>query len=169
MTTGRTLPEDPHFASGEACATTTKILAYFAVPAAIGLIFIARVFVLTDCFAFEQNDEVVHTFLEMKLAWKMMREGSLPLMNLYNNFGTPMIGDPVIYPFALHSLPYLMFSSPVAATINRFLMISLTISLLTFFSARLFYSLDIFISVSTSSSRRNALFSISFANVMLIF
>ncbi len=145
MTTGRTLPEDPHFASGEACATTTKILAYFAVPAAIGLIFIARVFVLTDCFAFEQNDEVVHTFLEMKLAWKMMREGSLPLMNLYNNFGTPMIGDPVIYPFALHSLPYLMFSSPVAATINRFLMISLTISLLTFFLHKRF-SLSLLVS-----------------------
>jgi len=47
-------------------------------------------------YAIEANDEVAHTFIEIELVWKMLREGALPLINLFNNFGTPMIGDPVI-------------------------------------------------------------------------
>ncbi len=133
MTISRLLLHNSFFERLKSSTTTRHVLAYFAVPITVGLIFIIRVFLINDCYAFENNDEVAHTFVDINLAWKMLREGSIPFMNLYNNFGTPMIGDPVTNPFALHSLSYLVFSPHIAATINRFLMISATVSLLTFF------------------------------------
>jgi len=113
-------------------------LAYCVIPLGIGLSYIVKVFFLGNCYAFETNDEVAHTFLEIPLAWSMIGKGTLPLINFFNNFGTPLIGDPVVNPFALHSIPYLFLSPLVAATLNRFLAISLTIALLTFFYHRYF-------------------------------
>lgn len=108
-------------------------LIYAIIPGVIALTYIGKVFLIDGCFAFEANDEVAHTFVEIRLAWNILKSGELPLMNLYNNFGTPLIGDPVANPFALHALSYLMLPQPVAATLNRFLMIALSLSVLTYF------------------------------------
>lgn len=113
-------------------------LAYGIVPFVVGFSCIVKVFLLEDCYVFETNDEVSHTFLEIPRAWKILGEGMLPLMNFFNNFGTPLIGDPVVNPFALHTIPYLLLSAPAASTLNRFLAISLTISILTLFYRRYF-------------------------------
>jgi hypothetical protein len=110
-----------------------KLLAYVIIPLAIGLAFVWKAFYVTDCYAFENNDEAAHTFVEIKLAWSMLRAGHLPLMNLYNNFGTPLLGDPIILVFAPHSISYLLFPAPLAATINRLAAIALTVALLTYF------------------------------------
>jgi hypothetical protein len=109
-----------------------SILAFVIVPVIIGLIYIIRVFLVKDCYAFESCDEVAPIFQGLGLVWRTLRAGYLPLFNFYENFGEPLIGDPFLTPFALHAISYLVFVPPLAATINRFIMISLTISLLTY-------------------------------------
>ncbi len=113
--------------------TKQKLLAYVILPAVVGVIFVGKAFYLNDCYAFEENDEVAHTFVETGLVWSMLRSGQAPLMNLYNNFGTPMLGDPVILPFAPHSISYLLFPAYLASTINQLALIALSVALLTYF------------------------------------
>lgn len=112
--------------------------AYVVIPIIIGLAFIVEVFLIDGCYAYDANDEVAHTFTEIPLVWRMIREGDAPFINLYNNFGTPLIGDPVINPFALQAITYLIMPGYLAATINRFLFIAGTASLLTHFYHRYF-------------------------------
>jgi len=113
-------------------------LAYAVLPAVLGVSYVIKTFLEDGCYAFETNDEVAHTFLEIDRAWQLVREGSLPFMNFFNNFGTPLIGDPVVNPFALHAIPYLLFQAPAAATLNRALIITLTVSILTLLYRRCF-------------------------------
>jgi len=112
--------------------------AYIVIPVIIGLAFISKVFLIDGCYAYDANDEVAHTFTEIPLVWRMIREGYMPFINLSNNFGTPLIGDPVINPFALQAITYLILPGYLAATINRFLFIAGTASLLTYFYRRHF-------------------------------
>src|SRR4030042_5492793 len=122
-----------------------SILAYVIVPAIIGLIYISRGFLVKDCYAFESCDEVAPIFQGIGLVWRSLRAGYLPLFNFYENFGETLIGDPFLTPYALHVISYLVFAPPLAATINRFIMISLTISLLTFVFNK-HYSLSMLVS-----------------------
>lgn len=114
------------------------LMAYAILPAVLGISYVFKAFLMEGCYAFETNDEVAHTFLEIDRAWRLIREGSLPLMNLFNNFGTPLLGDPVVNPFALHTIPYLLLPGPAAATLNRALIIALTVSVLTLLYRRCF-------------------------------
>ena len=112
-----------------------NVIAYIIIPAVIGFFQIYKVFFMHE-FAFEPNDEVAHTFVEIPLFWKILTSGNIPFINLYNNFGTPLIGDPVINPLAPHALSYLIFHGPLAATVNKFVIIMLTVSLLTYFYSK---------------------------------
>lgn len=118
--------------------TIKVILAYAVLPTVLGVSYVIKAFLQNGCYAFETNDEVAHTFLEIDRAWRLIREGSLPLMNFFNNFGTPLIGDPVVNPFALHALSYLLLPAPAAATLNRALIITLTVSILILVYRRCF-------------------------------
>ena len=119
-------------------ANFKALLAYFFIPVAIGLLHIHKVFFVSGLLAFDSNDEVGHTFHEVGSAWKALSEGTVCLINLFNNFGTPVIGDPIINPFAPQVISYLIFDGPLASTINRFVFVSLSVSLLTFFYRRYF-------------------------------
>ena len=69
MTISRLLLHNSFFERLKSSTTTRHVLAYFAVPITVGLIFIIRVFLINDCYAFENNDEVAHTFVDINLAW----------------------------------------------------------------------------------------------------
>jgi len=113
--------------------TLKKLLAYALIPLAVGSLFVWKVFYLKECYAFENNDEAAHTFVEVTLAWSRLSAGEFPLINLYNNFGIPMLGDPITLPFAPQAISYLLFPAHIAATLNRLALIALTVSLLTYF------------------------------------
>ncbi len=53
------------------------------------------------------------------------------MINLFNNFGTPLLGDNLTYPFSFLSITYLFFPDYVAMTLNRAAVIFLTIVALT--------------------------------------
>ena len=59
--------------------------------------------------------------------------GQLPTINFFNNFGVPILGDGLTYPFAIQSITYYFFPDHIAMSINRFFIAGLTL-----FSAFLF-------------------------------
>ncbi|MDP3013568.1 MAG: hypothetical protein Q8M92_04950, partial [Candidatus Subteraquimicrobiales bacterium] len=112
----------------------------FIVAVSIGLLSISKVFLIKGCYSFDCNDEVAHTFTEIPLIWDILFKGDIPFINFFNNFGTPVIGDPVINPFALHAITYLIFDGPLAATINKFFIITISILVLFFYYRKYFSS-----------------------------
>jgi hypothetical protein len=72
------------------------------------------------------------------MAQAQLASGVFLKMNLFNNFGTPILGEPVVYPYALHALSYLFFRPIVAMTVNKFVLAALTMAVLTLFFARYF-------------------------------
>jgi len=97
---------------------------------------ILKVFIIPGCLGFDFIDEGNHTFVNLFAARSVMADGDWPLMNLFNNFGTPLIGDAITYPFAIQSIPYYFLSGPVAMTFNRFWIASTTIIVLTLYFKR---------------------------------
>ncbi|MEC7490830.1 MAG: hypothetical protein VYA17_14715 [Pseudomonadota bacterium] len=87
-----------------------------------------------DCFGFDTNDDVNHTFVGLHVAKQALSAGELPRINLFNNFGTPLIGDAQTLPFALQSLTYWFVDYPLAMSINRLLIgFFTTLALVIFF------------------------------------
>ena len=82
----------------------------------------------------EAFDETAHTYTEIPLVQKALLGGHILKMNVFNNFGTPLLGDPISNPFALHTWPYLVFKPHIAMTINE-----VTFSILTFWILFFFY------------------------------
>lgn len=115
-----------------------KILYYVILPALFALYCIAKVFYLPHCFAFDSNDEANHTFPNLYAAFNLLRAGYLPLMNLSNNFGTPLMGDCLTFPFSVFSLSYHFLTGPEASTLNRALVIFLTLTVSTCYYRRYF-------------------------------
>ncbi len=110
-----------------------KQIVYGFVPLAIALFVIIKVFFFTDCAAFDKADDANHTFPNLFIARSIMRDGQIPMMNLYHNFGTPILGDATTYPFSPHALTYYFFPNPVAMTINRAAIAFLTVFALIFY------------------------------------
>lgn len=94
-----------------------------------GFLIICKVFFIKDCWAFDMNDDANHTFPNLFVARMAFKLGQIPQMNFFNNFGSPLLGDALTYPFAIHSLTYWFFESPMAMTVNRFIFAALTIYL----------------------------------------
>ncbi|GEM_PF-6060062 len=108
-------------------------LAVLYLALSVGLLLLMKVFLYDQCYAFDTNDDVNHTFVNLKAAQDILRQGALPNINLYNNFGTPLLGDALTFPFSLQSLTYWVLSDPVAMTVNRAVIGFLTIIFLFLF------------------------------------
>lgn len=96
-------------------------------------IFLIKVFIFEDCFAFDTNDDTNHTFVNLKASQDILKQGELPNINLYNNFGTPLVGDALTFPFSIQSLTYWVFPNYLAMTINRGIIVFLTVLLVFLF------------------------------------
>jgi len=93
----------------------------------VSILISIKVFIYDGCYAFDSNDDVNHTFVNLKAAQDIMRQGEIPEINLFNNFGTPIIGDALTFPYSLQSITYWFLPNYLAMTINRALIAFLTI------------------------------------------
>lgn len=112
--------------------STQALFFYVLLPALVAAFCILKVFVIPGCFAFDSNDEANHTFPNLFVSFQLLRQGALPLISLGNNFGMPLMGDCLTFPFSLFASTYWFFDGPVASTINRFLIIFVTLNSLTY-------------------------------------
>lgn len=101
------------------------------VPLLAGILVILKVFYLKDCFAFDLNDDANHTFVHFKVVRDILAQGQLPLINIFNNFGTPFTGDLLTYPFGIHAWTYYILPDYLALTFNRFMLAALTVAAFT--------------------------------------
>ena len=108
-------------------------LAVFYLALTVSVLLLLKVFLYDHCYAFDVNDDVNHTFVNLKAAQDILRQGALPGINLYNNFGTPLLGDALTYPFSLQSATYWFLPGYEAMTINRAVIGFFTIILLFLF------------------------------------
>ena len=113
-----------------------RAMSYLLVPLLFAFFISFKVMVNKDCAAFDMSDDANHTFVHMMVAKEAIVSGQMPLINLYHNFGTPLIGDVLTYPFSPLALSYWFFSSDTAMMINRFLVAFLTVMLLTIYFHR---------------------------------
>ena len=95
------------------------------------ILFISKVVLYESCFLFDSNDDSNHTFVNLFESFRHLKSLQLPFINIFNNFGTPLLGDALTYPFSIASLTYLLFDPQLAMTINR--IASATLILLLFF------------------------------------
>src|ERR1019366_356520 len=108
------------------------------IPLLIGYCVISRAFQGDGYLPIDTGDEPAETFVQLPLAQTQLAAGDLPKMNLFNNFGTPILGEPVVYPFALHAWSYALFRPVVAMLMNKFVLAALSMVVLTVFFARYF-------------------------------
>ena len=109
------------------------LTAYVLIPLAVACFFILKIFFFPGCFAFDSNDDASYPFSNLFVAREIMRAGEIPMINLFNNFGMPMIGDCLTFPYAPHSLTYLLFPDYIAMTLNRFIFTFLTVLVLSIY------------------------------------
>lgn len=83
------------------------------------ILFISKVVLYESCFLFDSNDDSNHTFVNLFESFRHLKSLQLPFINIFNNFGTPLLGDALTYPFSIASLTYLLFDPQLAMTINR--------------------------------------------------
>ena len=93
----------------------------------VGVLILAKVFLYPDCYSFDAHDEANHAFPGLHVAQTAIRAGELPTINYYNNFGVPLLGDALTYPFALQAATYYFLDSHLAMTVNRFLIAVATV------------------------------------------
>jgi len=111
---------------------------FFLVAFLFSLLDISKVFFLPHCFAFDVNDDANHTFVNLEQWRRILAQGEWPMMNVYNNFGTPLLGDVITYPLSPLAITHALVPGPVAMTINRGLMGLLSLFLLFIFYHRRF-------------------------------
>ncbi|MCA9399430.1 MAG: hypothetical protein KC618_06750, partial [Candidatus Omnitrophica bacterium] len=113
---------------------SSRTLWLFLISSVVFAVFLhLKVFTLPNCLAFDSTDDANHTFVNLQQAQRIIKEGQWPLMNPFNNFGTPLLGDQLTLPFSVQSLSYWLMDFPVAATFNRIVISFLTIFVLTLF------------------------------------
>jgi hypothetical protein len=101
--------------------------------------------------AFDSLDDLNHTFAGIFMAKQQLAHGVMRFINYYNNFGTPLFGDVLTNPFAIHAIPYYftdVYNYPLVLTINRFVLCIFTLTLLFLFYRT--FSLSIFSSIAAS-------------------
>ena len=111
---------------------------FFLLALSFSLLDISKVFIVPHCLAFDVNDDANHTFINLQQWRRIFSQGEWPMMNVYNNFGTPLIGDVITYPLSPLSLTYVFLPGPAAMTVNRALMGFLSLFLLFIFYHRRF-------------------------------
>lgn len=97
------------------------------VAVSIGILILSKVFIYPDCFSFDSHDEANHAFPNLYVAKTAILSGELPTINFYNNFGAPLLGDALTYPFAIQAITYYFLDSHLAMTVNRFVIAIATV------------------------------------------
>ena len=117
----------------------------------LSCVVIGKALYLENCFAYDTNDDINHNFTGLYMAKQLLKDGAMPFFNYYNNFGTPLMGDALTYPFALQAIPYYLADInyyPLVATINKFVLCFLTLTALLIYYRM--YSFSIFTSTATA-------------------
>lgn len=109
-------------------------LAVLVAAVSVGLLILSKVFLYPNCFSFDSHDDANHAFPGLHVARAALAAGELPALNPYNNFGAPLLGDGLTYPFAVQALTYYLVDGPIAMSINRFV-----IAIITIVAAYLFF------------------------------
>lgn len=112
------------------------IIAYGIWPLLVAVFVSAKAIFLPGCAPFDLSDDAMHTFVNLFSAQAILAKGQWPLVNVMNNFGTPLIGDALTYPFALHSQTYWLLPFDLAMGVNRFVLAFLTMVVLTAYFSR---------------------------------
>lgn len=112
----------------------TGRISLFILAVTAGLLIVTKVFIYPNCYSFDSHDDANHAFPYNYVARQALSAGEIPTINYFNNFGAPILGDALSYPFAIQATTYHFFDGPLGMTINRFL-----IALLTIFSAFYFF------------------------------
>lgn len=99
----------------------------------LSTLFIAKALYVPNCLAYRGDIAGTQTIAALAVAFQALKAGWLPQINFFDNFGTPLLGDGMTLPFALHSLTYLIFSGVTAMMVNRFLMTFLALCILYIF------------------------------------
>ena len=115
---------------------TTSV--FFLLALVFSLLDISKVFIDPHCLAFDSNDDANHTFINLQQWRRIASQGEWPMMNVYNNFGTPLIGDVITYPLSPLAVTYAFLPGPKAMTVNRVLIGFLTLLVLFIFYQRRF-------------------------------
>lgn len=105
----------------------SRKISLFVAAVSVGLLILTKVFLFPDCYSFDSHDEANHAFPGLHVARTAIQAGELPTINYYNNFGAPLLGDALTYPFALQATTYYFLDNHLAMTVNRFLIAVLTI------------------------------------------
>lgn len=113
-----------------------KFFTIITIP--ILFLFLSKIGFYESCFLFDNNDDSNHTFVNIAQSFSAFKNFQLPLINFYNNFGTPLIGDALTYPFSIGVFTYLIDNYPLAMTINRVVIIVLTFYFLNKFFIKKF-------------------------------
>jgi hypothetical protein len=111
-------------------------LAYVLLPLLTGYCVISGVFQGGGWVPLDAGDEAAETFVQVPLVYDQLAAGDILKINLFNNFGTPILGEPVVYPFALHAWTYFFFRPVVAMLVNKFILAALSVAALTLFFSR---------------------------------
>ena len=104
-------------------------ISLFILSLSVGFIILSKTLIYPQCFSYDNHDDANHAFPNLHVSRQAILAGELPTINFFNNFGSPILGDALTYPFAMHSLTYWFFESHIAMTINRIFFTSLTIYL----------------------------------------
>lgn len=113
--------------------STQNFFVYFYVPLIVGILVILKAFYIPNCWGFDAMDAVSLTFPNLAIAHSILADGHIPMMNIFNNFGTPLIGDGFTFPFSPLSWTYFTLPAPIAMTANRSLVGFLTMLCLTIY------------------------------------
>lgn len=127
---------------------TARVLVFVLAALATPLLLVHAMWTHPGCYPVEIFDESSHTFIEVPLVQEALRDGHILKMNFFNNFGTPLLGDAVANPFALHAWTYFFFKPHIAMVINKIIL-----WILTFLALFLFYrrrSLSFYSSILTA-------------------
>jgi hypothetical protein len=116
----------------------SALVAYAGVPLLVALCVVSRAFHADGILPIDPGDEAAETFVQVPMAHTELARGDILKINLFNNFGTPMLGDPVGYPYALHAWTYVLFRPVIAMLVNKLFLAALTMVVLTAFHARYF-------------------------------
>jgi hypothetical protein len=112
--------------------------AYVLAPLLVAFSVVSMAFEGNGVLPIDIGDEPAETFVGVPMAMSQLAKGDILRINLFNNFGTPILGEPVIYPFALHSTSYALFRPVVAAVVNKFVLALASMVVLTIFFSRYF-------------------------------
>ena len=124
-----------------------KYLLFFTFVSIVSAIFI-KLFIYDNCFSFDVHDDSNHAFVNLKIIRETLFKFDFSFFNYFNNFGQPILGDGLTYPFSIQSITYYFFEDHIAMTINRIVVFFLSL-VVGFIFFNLFFKSYIAVILST--------------------